>query len=284
MSDPFSNDPFFSDSGFGSFGRADDMMRKMEDNMRKQMADMPRASDLGQGQFMKQTVHTQMKIGKDGKPIKETYQTKAHGAIGGGNRLVDRQQIYENTGTGMHRAAHERMINDQGRKIIKERIGDSQINNFDHFKNMGASDAGHFDQKWQEIAGNLGFQPNSNALEYGGGRQTYGQKPYDRGLGNARHAEARGLASTGVMDDDRHGHFIPTHARRENQPVRLQQAERLQPTMPGRASEPRQNPQTLAIGNGAQAARVQPARVAANRGQVNNYQASSKPKGPAKAG
>jgi hypothetical protein len=66
-----------------------------------------------------------MKVGKDGKPVKETYQTKAHGVIGGGNRLVDRHQIYENTGTGMHRAAHERMINDQGRKFIKERIGDS---------------------------------------------------------------------------------------------------------------------------------------------------------------
>jgi hypothetical protein len=53
MSDPFANDPFFSDS-FGSFGRADQMMKKMEDQMRN----MVRASDLGEGQFIKQTVHT----------------------------------------------------------------------------------------------------------------------------------------------------------------------------------------------------------------------------------
>jgi len=64
----------------------------------------------------------------------------------------------------------------------------------------------------------------------------------ERGLGgNARHAEARGLASTGVIDDSRHGHFIPSHARGENQPVRIQAADRLQPTLPGRGSmEPRQ--------------------------------------------
>ena len=36
---------------------------------------------------MKQTYH---KIGDD------VYQTKAHGAIGGGNKIVDRQQLYEN--------------------------------------------------------------------------------------------------------------------------------------------------------------------------------------------
>lgn len=39
-------------------------------------------------------------MGKDGRPVKEVYQTKAHGAVGGGNRVVERQQMYENNETG----------------------------------------------------------------------------------------------------------------------------------------------------------------------------------------
>jgi hypothetical protein len=56
--------------------------------MRKQMADMP--SELGQGQFIKQTYKKQTTIDKNGRPVDEVYQTKAHGAIGNGNRVVDR--------------------------------------------------------------------------------------------------------------------------------------------------------------------------------------------------
>ena len=49
--DPFADDPFFKDSGFGGgsmFGRADEMMNQM----RQQMSDMPKANQLGQGQFV----------------------------------------------------------------------------------------------------------------------------------------------------------------------------------------------------------------------------------------
>lgn len=77
---------------------------------------------------------------KNGRPVKETYQTRAHGAAGGGNRVVDRQQMYENTEYGVKKASHERMLNDRGRKIIKEQIGNSHFNSYDHFKNMTSAD------------------------------------------------------------------------------------------------------------------------------------------------
>ena len=64
-------------------------------------------------------------MGKDGRPVNEVYQTKAHGAIGGGNRIIERQQMYENGGTGLKKASHERMLNDKGRKIVRERIGNT---------------------------------------------------------------------------------------------------------------------------------------------------------------
>ena len=53
--------------------------------------------------------------------------------------------MYEHTGTGMAKASHERMLNDKGRKIIKEKLGDSHFNKYDHFKGMGINDAGNFD-------------------------------------------------------------------------------------------------------------------------------------------
>lgn len=76
---------------------------------------------VGPGQFMQQSTVTNMRTGPDGKPVKETYKTRAHGATGKGNKVVDRHQIYENSGTGLQKASHERMLNDKGRKIIKER-------------------------------------------------------------------------------------------------------------------------------------------------------------------
>jgi hypothetical protein len=54
--------------------------------------------------------------------VQERYQNKVAGAIGGGNRVVERQQMYDHSGTGLQKASHERMLNDQGRKIVKERM------------------------------------------------------------------------------------------------------------------------------------------------------------------
>lgn len=39
------------------------------------------------------------------------YQTKATGAYGGGNRVVDRHQMFENKTAGVAKASHERMLN-----------------------------------------------------------------------------------------------------------------------------------------------------------------------------
>jgi hypothetical protein len=66
------------------------------------------------------------------------------GAIGEGNRVIERQQLYDNSATGMSKASHERMLNEKGRKIVRERVGD-QMNSFDHYKNMREEEAEHFD-------------------------------------------------------------------------------------------------------------------------------------------
>lgn len=43
--------------------------------------------------------------------------------------------MYDNTGTGLQKASHERMLNDKGRKVVKEKMG-NQMNSYDYYKNM----------------------------------------------------------------------------------------------------------------------------------------------------
>jgi len=52
--------------------------------------------------------------------------------------------MYDHTGTGLQKASHERMVNDIGRKIVKERQGES-TNSYDYYKNMREEDKHQFD-------------------------------------------------------------------------------------------------------------------------------------------
>lgn len=58
--------------------------------------------------------------------------------------------MYENTGTGHQKMGHERMMNNQGRKMVQERVGGAggPERSYNKFKNMIDSDASRFDQEW----------------------------------------------------------------------------------------------------------------------------------------
>jgi hypothetical protein len=142
MRDPFENDPFFS--GGSSFGNMDEMMNRMQANMHHKMSSIESQMGSG-GRFIKQTSKTTSKTGPDGRPIQETYNTHAMGGVGrDGKRVIDRKQTYEHSGTGLSKVAHERMLNDKGRKVVNERMGGNQ-NSYDHYKNMREGDASSFD-------------------------------------------------------------------------------------------------------------------------------------------
>ena len=114
--------------------------------------------------------------------------------------------MYGNTATGMEKASHERMLNDKGRKIVKERLGGGQMNSYDHFKNMREEEAEHFDSQWGQMAGHLGLQTSTanNRLEYGGGKKTNPQYNYN--------------AASIKYDDDRRGAYVDHHSRGDNVP------------------------------------------------------------------
>ena len=67
--------------------------------------------------------------------------------MGNGNRVIERQQLYDNSGTGLSKASHERMLNDKGRKVVKERLGDN-FNSYDYYKNLSEDMASDFDNQW----------------------------------------------------------------------------------------------------------------------------------------
>lgn len=86
--DPFANDPFFSET---SFGNVDKMISQMRDDMKRSMAEpMSMGGGKGQGRFMQMQSMTSMKNDQHGRPVRETYQTKAQGAYGNGNRITER--------------------------------------------------------------------------------------------------------------------------------------------------------------------------------------------------
>lgn len=105
-------------------------------------------------------------IGKDGRPIKEIFQTNTKGAIGpDGKKITERHQMYENTGTGHQKMAHERMLDGQGRKVVKQRIGNEQRQE-DLYRNMREDQAGNFDDAWNSMADRVGFNYQGNRLGY----------------------------------------------------------------------------------------------------------------------
>lgn len=52
--------------------------------------------------------------------------------------------MFEDKNAGVQKAAHERMLNDRGRKVIKERMG-GNARAFDQYKNMNSNHNDQFD-------------------------------------------------------------------------------------------------------------------------------------------
>lgn len=136
---------------------------------------------------MSQRLVSTTKIGPDGRPIKESYQSKADGIYGGNSRpeLVERRQMYQNTGTGYEKAAHERMYQGRGRKIVYENDRSSGASNsYNHFRGLRESDGPDFDREWETAAQRMGFYSDANALPYGSGiKKTYPRNNRNQGYG-----------------------------------------------------------------------------------------------------
>ena len=104
-----------------------------------------------------------------GNPQHERYQTKAVGKLGPDGRIGERKQLYQNSATGMEKASHERTMNNQGRKMVKEHVrGSNTQNTYDYYKGISETQGPSFDREWESAAKRMGFYGGGNSLPYGG--------------------------------------------------------------------------------------------------------------------
>ena len=214
----------FNENPFSSMNRMMDRMHNMASNMFSQfdeMSSFPAEFNSGP-QFYSQTIVQSSKFDSNGRQVVEKYRSEAKGKLDAERGLVgERKQAYANSGTGLEKYGHERMIGNKGRKVVKERIRDDERTS-DIYKNMNQHDASDFDRDWRVAMGG-------------------GPLPLPSGniYGRPNRIENRN------MDEGRRGDYIPQNRRAENQPVRRTD---IQPTIPApRAIQappqpPRRNP------------------------------------------
>ena len=83
--------------------------------------------------------------GRDGRPEVERYENTVAKVTDGHRRVVERQQLYQNTATGYEKAGHERTLDRQGRKVIHERLhGSGEERYVDLYHNLEESTSGIF--------------------------------------------------------------------------------------------------------------------------------------------
>jgi len=63
-----------------------------------------------------------VKYDGEGQPHKETYKTQSiRQTDREGKSIQEKQQAYQNTKSGVLKAAHERLLNDKGLKVVKSK-------------------------------------------------------------------------------------------------------------------------------------------------------------------
>lgn len=204
-------------------------------------------SQGGTGKFYTQKIVSSTKVGRDGRPVNESYQSKAQGVYGRGSKpeIVERKQMYQNTGTGLEKAAHERMYQGKGRKVVYENDRASgSSNSYNYYKNISESDAHDFDRQWDHASKQLGLSSDTKSLPYGSGA-----------VRNYRKSNTQNY-----YDDASRGVYVDNRLREPDMPVNYRanptgHIDRLYPTDTSNRMDvprPRADAPTgaLAIGNG----------------------------------
>ena len=101
------------------------------------------------GSYVCQTFVSSSSMGQDGKVKQESYFENSAGNNKNGNTISQKQQGYRNN-DGIKRIAEERMLNDQGRKVIKEKRGNN-VEETNHYYNLDEGEVDRFDNRWQGV-------------------------------------------------------------------------------------------------------------------------------------
>ncbi len=87
---------------------------------------------------------SKVKYDQSGQPHKETYQTQSIKQTDrDGKSIQEKQQAYQNTKSGVQKAAHERLLNEKGLKVVKARNRNTG-EEYEHNLYKGINDSNHF--------------------------------------------------------------------------------------------------------------------------------------------
>ncbi len=107
-----------------------------------------------------------VKYDGSGKPHQEVYQSQSiRQTDNSGKRIQESQRAYQNSLTGVQKAAQERLLNDKGHKLVKERnakTGDEMEHNI--FKGINEEELPQFNNDYSDYRQRNNFERNYQML------------------------------------------------------------------------------------------------------------------------
>jgi hypothetical protein len=133
----------------------------------------PVSRNHGASKVISRTYVLSAQIDQNGRMYAEKYFSNDVAMRGvDGTTIHERQQAYHNTGNNVQKIAEERRINNQGKRLVQQRIkGQDAMMKQIQYHNMHEDEIDHFDQRWDHCAAQFGF--------YNGSRKRVVQDPQD---------------------------------------------------------------------------------------------------------
>ena len=102
-----------------------------------------------------------------GQPKEESYQSQAIKQFGeGGHSISERQEAYKNSMTGIQKAAHQRLLDDRGTKLIKQRnVNTGEQSEHNILKGITENDVSGFNKQYNDYREKVHFQDNYKYLD-----------------------------------------------------------------------------------------------------------------------
>ena len=102
-----------------------------------------------------------------GQPKEESYQSQAIKQFGeGGHNISERQEAYKNSMTGVQKAAHQRLLDDRGTKLIKQRnVNTGEQSEHNILKGLTENDVSGFNKQYNDYREKVHFQDNYKYLD-----------------------------------------------------------------------------------------------------------------------
>ncbi len=150
------------DDGFGFFGGlGSNIMSEFG-----QFNNMRSGSGTG-GSCITKSYVSSIKYDNDGRPQKQEYSSQSINQIAkDGTKISESRHAFADSEQGVKKASHQRMINDQGHKIVKVKDYKRNEDKEEHYyKGFEESNANDFHNRFNEISKKSNFDKNYKLME-----------------------------------------------------------------------------------------------------------------------